>query len=400
VRDGLAAERPPLPLSAWTGTCGSMSASAAKRRKLRAKVLITEESLSSDSEPELEIAGAVETAFVPAWARAAPAESPPAPAPQQKQKPPPQQQEQKQEPPSQQKQQKQKEMKKKKKQQEQPEPPPPAKKKKPKLTKEQRAAAGPPAWKQDCATCPSCVIRPVPGKGRGLVCTRAVKAGEVVVGELPAVHWVYASWRASACAWCMKLANNTSVERPHTLRCEDCAAVSWCSEACAEAHRAQGDHGVACSFLSTVGAETLQDDDASAVLSLACGVLALRATGQEKAERLVLTQSTEVALNASERRAATTVADMLLSYAPSSSSSSDGSPSEEPAAKFSRAILDVAKEATESQQQQQEEESEDEEEDDSGSGGGASGLAWWLRQMVRREKSNSFGHHMVKKRAF
>ena len=43
-----------------------MSASAAKRRKLRAKVLITEESLSSDSEPELEIAGAVETAFVPA----------------------------------------------------------------------------------------------------------------------------------------------------------------------------------------------------------------------------------------------------------------------------------------------------------------------------------------------
>ena len=190
-------------------------------------------------------------------------------------------------------------------------------------------------------------------------------------------------------------------QRPHTLRCEDCAAVSWCSEACAEAHRAQGDHGVACSFLSTVGAETLQDDDASAVLSLACGVLALRATGQEKAERLVLTQSTEVALNASERRAATTVADMLLSYAPSSSSSSsDGSPSEEPAAKFSRAILYVAKEATESQQQQQEEESEDEEEDDSGSGGGASGLAWWLRQMVRREKSNSFGHHMVKKRAF
>ena len=47
------------------------------------------------------------------------------------------------------------------------------------------------------------MIRPVEGKGHGLVATKTIKAGEVVACELPAVHWVYASWASSACAWCV-----------------------------------------------------------------------------------------------------------------------------------------------------------------------------------------------------
>eukprot|EP01043_Picozoa_sp_COSAG02_P092579 COSAG02_NODE_29183_length_574_cov_0.985263_1_plen_110_part_10 len=47
---------------------------AAKKRRLRAKVVISEESLSDESETELEIDGAVQTSFVPAWA-AVPAET-------------------------------------------------------------------------------------------------------------------------------------------------------------------------------------------------------------------------------------------------------------------------------------------------------------------------------------
>ena len=136
-----------------------MPSAAAKKRKLRAKVHVVEESGSEaegdSSEPELEIDGLARTDFVPAWAASAPKAGSP---------------------------------------QETADRPAPVatgakKQKKPKLTKEQRAAAGPPAWRQDSATCPSCVIKPVPGKGRGLVCTRPIKAGEVVVGEPPAVHW-------------------------------------------------------------------------------------------------------------------------------------------------------------------------------------------------------------------
>jgi hypothetical protein len=133
--------------------------SIANKRRLRAQVKIAEESLSEDeSEAELEIEGTVQTDFVPAWAASAA-------APDEKKKP----KKQKLEPPAEQALEK--------------------KPKKPKLTKEERAAAGPPAWRQESATCPSCVIKPVPGKGRGLVCTRQIKAGELVLGELPAVHW-------------------------------------------------------------------------------------------------------------------------------------------------------------------------------------------------------------------
>ena len=152
--------------------------SVANKRRLRARVKITEESLSEDeSEAELEIEGPVQTDFVPAWVASAVApcdESGPHDQPlelaklqaqPQKKKP----KKQKLEPPVQQ--------------------PMEKKPKKPKLTKEERAAVGPPAWRQESATCPSCVIKPVPGKGRGLVCTRQIKAGELVVGELPAVHW-------------------------------------------------------------------------------------------------------------------------------------------------------------------------------------------------------------------
>jgi hypothetical protein len=136
---------------------------AAKKRRLRAKVVIAEESLSDhESETELEIDGAVQTEFVPAWAAAVAA-----PETVHRQQEPMHDEQAV----------------------EQPQPAKKTKQKKPKVTKEQRAAAGPPAWRQDSATCPSCVIKPVPGKGRGLVCTRPIKAGEVVVGELPAVQW-------------------------------------------------------------------------------------------------------------------------------------------------------------------------------------------------------------------
>jgi len=134
---------------------------AAKKRRLRAKVVVSEESLSDESETELEIDGVVQTAFVPAWAAAAAA---------------PETVHRQQEPVLHKQTAEQPLVAK-------------EKQKKQKVTKEQRAAAGPPAWRQDSATCPACVIKPVPGKGRGLVCTRPIKAGEVVVGELPAVQW-------------------------------------------------------------------------------------------------------------------------------------------------------------------------------------------------------------------
>ena len=232
-----------------------------KKRKLRAKVAVTHEEASSD-EPleadtdlggEVEVAGAIETVFVPAWARVAqeaPArpEAVPAEAKAPKAK-------------------KQKKAAKKAAEQhlvvsldalvaKQ------KKEKRPKLTKEQRAALGPPAWRQECATCPACVIKEVPGKGRALVSTRPIKAGEVVVGELPAVHWVYASWREQACGWCMKIAAD---KQPCALSCEGCDSVRWCSEACKTAHNSTGDHGVSCGFLTTVGKELLASDDASAV---------------------------------------------------------------------------------------------------------------------------------------
>lgn len=150
--------------------------SIANKRRLRAQVKIAEESLPEDeSEAELEIEGTVQTDFVPAWAASAAAPDDEHPAEQAKPQAQPQ------------------EKKKKKPKKQKLDPPAEQalekKPKKPKLTKEERAAAGPPAWRQESATCPSCVIKPVPGKGRGLVCTRQIKAGELVLGELPAVHW-------------------------------------------------------------------------------------------------------------------------------------------------------------------------------------------------------------------
>jgi hypothetical protein len=290
---------------------------SSKKRKLRPKVLVSEEPASDGPElleadtdlgGDVEIAGAIETAFVPAWARAAaPAPAAAAAEPAEAKAPKPKYQSSS--------------LSKKQKKAKSVEPvasldalvAKQKKEKRPKLTKEQRAALGPPAWRQECATCPSCVIKELPGKGRALVSTRPIKAGEVVVGELPAVHWVYASWRTRACGWCMKISED---RKPCEVRCEGCASVRWCSEACKAAHNEQGDHGVSCSFLATVGKEILGSDDASAVLSLACGVLALRAEGKEKEERLVTASSSDVALSSSESEAAAAVANLLLRFAP------------------------------------------------------------------------------------
>jgi hypothetical protein len=199
---------------------------------------------------------------------------------------------------------------------------------------------------------------------------------------------VYSSWRESVCAWCMKLGDNASVETKHSLHCDSCGTAHWCSEECAQAHREHGDHGVACDFLSTASSKLLQDDDSAAVLNLACGVLALRAKSQDKAERLVLAQSTDVALNASERRAASATADLLLAYA---SSENKAKARSELATRFTHAIVTVAKEA---ELQQHEEPDDDDDDDRCSRDASSSSLTWWLRQMIRREKSNSFGHQM------
>ena len=195
----------------------------------------------------------------------------------------------------------------------------------------------------------------------------------------------------------MKLADSTKVETKHSLICDCCATVRWCSEECAQAHREHGDHGVACEFLSTASTDIVQDDDSAAVLNLACGVLALRARSQATTEKLVLAQSTEVALNASERRAAAAVAELLPSYGTSFEGGTKAR--SELATRFTRAILSVSKEA----ELQQRKHAGDDDDDYDGSNfgdpdargtSGGSSLAWWLRQMIRREKSNSFGHHM------
>eukprot|EP01043_Picozoa_sp_COSAG02_P075071 COSAG02_NODE_15310_length_1182_cov_1.500462_1_plen_219_part_00 len=189
----------------------------------------------------------------------------------------------------------------------------------------------------------------------------------------------------------MKLADSASVETKHTLRCDSCGTAYWCSEECAQAHCEHGAHGVACDFLSTASM-LLQDDDSAAVLELACGTLALRAKSQDKAERLVLAQSTDVALNASERRAAAATADLLLAYASSDDKENARSAL---ATSFSRAIVSVAKEAEVQQNEEPDDGGDSEDGDDNYNRGTSSGsLTWWLRQMIRREKSNSFGHLM------
>ena len=189
----------------------------------------------------------------------------------------------------------------------------------------------------------------------------------------------------------MKLADSTSPQTKHTLQCAHCATVRWCSEACARSHREHGDHGVACEFLSTASTQLLQDDDAAAVLNVACGTLALRAKSHDKLERLVLAQSTEVALSASERRAAAAVADLLHGYAAGFEDAPQARG--ELATLFTRAILSVAKEAELQQHEQPDEDDDDDDKLGIRTTRGRS-LAWWLRQMIRREKSNSFGHHM------
>ncbi len=190
----------------------------------------------------------------------------------------------------------------------------------------------------------------------------------------------------------MKLADSASVETKHTLHCDSCGTAYWCSEECAQAHCEHGAHGVACDFLSTAGM-LLQDDDSAAVLELACGTLALRAKSQDKAERLVLAQSSDVALNASERRAAAATADLLLAYA---SSANKAKARSELATSFTRAIVSVAKEAEVQQHKEPDDDDGDNENGDVNCtrGTSSSSLTWWLRQMIRREKSNSFGHQM------
>jgi hypothetical protein len=61
-----------------------------------------------------------------------------------------------------------------------------------------------PSWRQDSARCRSCVPREIAGRGRGLVTTRPIRAGQEVCSELPVVHWVYASSRSTTCAFCTR----------------------------------------------------------------------------------------------------------------------------------------------------------------------------------------------------
>ena len=245
----------------------------------------------------------------------------------------------------------------------------------------------PPSWKQDGAVCPACVIKLVPGKGRGLVTTRAVRAGEMVAAELPAVHWVYASWRRSVCAWCLRLADEHDFAKPLPHRCRDCDSASWCSEACAAAHRgAEGDHALVCGCLRTARGELRESDDAAAVLALAAGTIALRARGDRKTERLVCEQSAEVSLNAAERQAVRAVAAHLQVCSDSVAAGGGEGP-----AKFGAAIRALIEEVAVSLPVSDEEEDGD---DDDNSDDGEQGqkaeeraaLRRWLQRLVRQEK--------------
>ena len=107
------------------------------------------------------------------------------------------------------------------------------------------------------------------GRGRGLFATRAIRAGETVASECPALRWVDATQQAHVCGWCLAY----SAEELHSV-CV-CKRVRWCSRACSTSHRKT--HSPVCTTVAKLDqCEPPLDADSDTLFGLAVGLVALR----------------------------------------------------------------------------------------------------------------------------
>lgn len=71
-------------------------------------------------------------------------------------------------------------------------------------------------------------VKDLPGRGRSLVCSRDVAAGDVVLEEDPTLLHVSPEHHEYVCAWCLRLLSGP-------FSCADCAQASFCSASCQQA---------------------------------------------------------------------------------------------------------------------------------------------------------------------
>ena len=184
--------------------------------------------------------------------------------------------------------------------------------------KPQQRQKSEPDWRLPGARCKACVPRQLPGRGRGLVATRLIRAGEEVASELPAIHWNYTSWKASVCSGCLQLADKAQPRAALPVQCEGCLGYArYCSKACSAAAAPQ--HSTVCDFYRSLRDETI-DDDLGAAIDLVCGALSLEICGETKAARLVAAQSDCVTLSRPEERNAERVFALIRRYVSSTDS--------------------------------------------------------------------------------
>lgn len=72
----------------------------------------------------------------------------------------------------------------------------------------------------------------LPGRGRGLVTTKAVHGGQVILRESPSLLYVAASESLNYCGSCLRTCPPGDGRSP----CPGCSAVIFCSAACSLAH--------------------------------------------------------------------------------------------------------------------------------------------------------------------
>ncbi|CAM6100717.1 unnamed protein product [Calypogeia fissa] len=70
----------------------------------------------------------------------------------------------------------------------------------------------------------------LPGRGRGLVTTRHINGGEVILRESPAFLYVSHCFALTYCGTCLRRCS------PPTNSCSECRAVTFCSSACSQRH--------------------------------------------------------------------------------------------------------------------------------------------------------------------
>lgn len=101
-------------------------------------------------------------------------------------------------------------------------------------------------------------LREIPGRGVGVVATRPLAAGEVILSELPILMYPQASAAAACCAHCLRC-----LAAPAPAACPTCAAARFCSPECAAAAAVDaGSHcPLVCRALAACNAAGLSDED-------------------------------------------------------------------------------------------------------------------------------------------